>query len=151
MAGQIYKLRYSSTNVHGESDLSDEVSILLAERPAAPAGLTRIDITMVQAGDVRIAWTLPEDEGGDPVLGFRLYLNQVLWEDFSLQSTLNNYTYTGLSVGQTYDFSVTALNDIGESDPASITLIASSPPQKLAVPVWASSTKASITVLAPEP
>jgi hypothetical protein len=31
--GQIYKARYSAENSYGESDLSDEVSILLASEP----------------------------------------------------------------------------------------------------------------------
>jgi hypothetical protein len=114
-AGLIYKLKYSSTNTHGESELSDEVSILLAEIPAQVDNFRRIDNENVQAGDVRVAWALPQDEGADPVLGFRLYLDSVLWHDASMQSTFNNFTFTGLSVGQLYKFSVSAVNDIGES------------------------------------
>jgi hypothetical protein len=77
---------------------------------------------------VRITWALPTDEGGDPVLGYRLYLDTVLWHDASKQSTLNNYTYTSLSVGTSYRFSVTAVNDIGESDPSYLDLLAASVP-----------------------
>jgi hypothetical protein len=38
-AGRIYKLKFSSTNVHGESELSDEVSILAAEVPSPPSSV----------------------------------------------------------------------------------------------------------------
>jgi hypothetical protein len=38
----------------------------------------------VTAGDIRIEWTLPADEGGDPVLGYKLYLDTVLLLDASL-------------------------------------------------------------------
>jgi len=38
-AGLIYKLKFSSTNVHGESELSDEVSILAAEVPSPPSSV----------------------------------------------------------------------------------------------------------------
>jgi hypothetical protein len=42
ITGLIYRVKYSTTNIHGESELSEEVSILLAEKPAAPSGLKRI-------------------------------------------------------------------------------------------------------------
>jgi hypothetical protein len=80
------------------------VSILLAEKPATPSNIRRIDKNTVIAGDVRIGWTIPTDEGGDPVLGYKLYLNNSLWYDASQESTLNNYTFIGLSVGKTYNF-----------------------------------------------
>ena len=107
------------------------MSILLAEKPAAPFGLQRIEMATVTAGDVRLTWALPTDEGGDPVLGYRLYLDSVLWHDASTSTTLNNYTFSGLSVGTTYRFGVTAINDIGESDPSYLDLLAASVPQKL--------------------
>jgi hypothetical protein len=100
----------------------------------------------VIAGNVRITWTLPTDEGGDPVLGYRLYLNAVLWYDASKQSTFNNYTYVSLSVGASYRFSVTAVNDIGESDPSYLDLLAASVPQKLEQPVLVLSTLTTIEV-----
>lgn len=51
------------------------------------------------AGDIRVSWQLPTDNGGSSVNGYKLYLNNVLLVDASTQSTLNQYTYTGLSVG----------------------------------------------------
>ena len=99
VSGRIYRLKYSATNIHGEGPLSDEVSILLADKPKAPSALTRIEMDSVAAGDVRLTWAIPSDQGGDPVLGYKLYLDDVLWYDASKESTLNNYTFTGLSVG----------------------------------------------------
>jgi len=128
VTGRYYRLKYSSTNIHGESELSDEVSILLADEPSKPQNIARIDMESVTAGDIRIKWSLPADEGGDPVLGYLLYLDGSLVLDASTQSTLNEYTYTGLSVGRTYRLSVTAVNDIGESPAAYLDLIAASVP-----------------------
>lgn len=151
VTGRIYRVKYSSTNIHGESELSDEVSILLAEVPAAPSDLQRIDMTSVTAGDIRVHWALPADEGGDPVLGYRLYLDGVLMLDASTQSTLNEYTYTGLSVGNTYRLSVTAVNDIGESEHSHLDLLAASVPQKLSLPIMVVSTQSSIEIEATSP
>jgi hypothetical protein len=66
--------------------------------------------------------------GGNSVLGYRLYINSSLILDASTQSTLNNYTFTGLSVGQTYNISVTAVNQISESNAAFLYLVAASVP-----------------------
>lgn len=73
--------------------------ILLAVVPSVPSNLQRVDMNSLTAGDIRVKWSLPADNGGSAVNGYRLYLNNVLLIDASKQSTLNQYTYTGLSVG----------------------------------------------------
>jgi hypothetical protein len=151
VSGRIYKFKYSSTNAHGESELSDEVSILVANRPEPPTNLQRIDLDTVIAGSVRVLWQQPADEGEDPTLGYKLYLDNNLFADFSTLSSLNNYTFTGLQVSRSYVFSVTALNDIGESDKQSITEIASAPPSQLRQAEFVSSSLTTLTVEAPEP
>lgn len=35
------------------------------------------------AGNVKVTWTTPLDNGGDPILGYRLYVENVLWIDAS--------------------------------------------------------------------
>lgn len=82
----------------------------------------------ISSGDIRISWSVPIDMGGNSVLGYRLYINSSLILDASTQSTLNNYTFSGLSVGQTYNISVTAVNQISESNAAFLYLVAASVP-----------------------
>ena len=50
VTGRIYRLKYSATNIHGEGPLSDEVQILVAERPSMPTSLTRVDMESLAAG-----------------------------------------------------------------------------------------------------
>ena len=66
------------------------------------------------AGQIRIFWKLPADEGGDPVTGYLIYLDDVLRFDARGDPTLNEYTFTGLNVAQMYKIGVSAVNDIGE-------------------------------------
>ena len=66
--------------------------------------------------------------GGNPILGYKLYLNSTLVLDASTQSTLNNFTFTGLSVGRTYKISVTAINEITESEASYFYVVAASVP-----------------------
>jgi hypothetical protein len=56
VTGNIYRLKYSCNNIHGEGPLSDEVAILVAEIPSIPFDLHRIDMESVTAGDVRMKW-----------------------------------------------------------------------------------------------
>ena len=48
--GLMYRFKYSSTNVAGESDLSEELSVLLSEVPSVPLNLHRIDSAILPAG-----------------------------------------------------------------------------------------------------
>jgi hypothetical protein len=61
---------------------------------------------------------------------------------------LNEYTFTDLSVGEIYELHVTAVNDIGESEVAPMTLLAASVPQKLAEPLLVESTATSVQIQA---
>jgi len=79
-----------------------------------------------------LRWSLPEDEGGDPVTGYKLYVDSVLIVDASGSSTMNEFIFSNLSVGASYHLQVAAVNSIGESPAASLTLLAASVPQKLA-------------------
>ncbi len=59
-------------------------------------------------------WDLPADDGGSPIVGYRVYLNSVLKYDGNGTSTQNNYTLINLIVGRTYVISVSAINNKGE-------------------------------------
>ncbi len=48
--GLIYGFKYSSVNIAGESELSDELNVLLAEVPSAPLNLHRINSATLPAG-----------------------------------------------------------------------------------------------------
>jgi len=127
--GRIYRFKYSSVNVHGESELSDELSVLLAEVPTAPTQLHRIDSEILPAGQIRVTWELPIDNGGSPITGYRLYLNDVLHYDGNGLSTEVIYTLVNLNVGFDYKISVSAINAKGEGlVKASIMLTAASHP-----------------------
>ena len=148
VTGNIYRLKYSGTNIHGEGPLSDEVQILVAEIPSAPTSLTRVDMEALAAGQIRITWALPADEGGDPVTGYLVYLDNDLYLDARGDPTLNEFTFTSLNVAQTYTIGVSSVNDIGEGPTATLSELAASVPMKLASPILELSTENSIKVSA---
>ena len=130
-AGKIFRFKYSGVNIHGEGHQSDEVAIMMAEKPGTPTQLTRVDMNSLAAGEIRIHWELPSDQGATPVIGYKIYLNSELNFDASTDATINSYTYTGLNVGQIYTLGVTALNFKGESILATISKLSASIPAKM--------------------
>lgn len=113
--GLTYRFKYTSVNIAGESILSDELCVLLAEVPTVPLSLVRIDSNILPAGQIRVTWSMPSDNGGSPITGYRLYLDTVLLYDGSSLSTEVVYTIVNLIVGRAYQISVSANNAKGES------------------------------------
>ena len=74
-SGLIYRVKYSSTNIHGESEHSNETLIMLAEVPSEPSNMHRIKYDTLPAGQIMLQWSLPEDDGGDTVTGYKLYVD----------------------------------------------------------------------------
>lgn len=97
--GQVYRFKYSGVNTAGESALSDEVAILMAVPPSVPTNLARINSATLPSGQIQVSWSLPADNGGTPVTGYKLYLNNVLQFDGSMQASITNYLATNLNVG----------------------------------------------------
>ena len=77
------------------------------------------------AGIIGMAWLAPDNDGGLPIIGFNVYAGLASGEE-DYASPLNGATpvtdrafmATGLTGGQTYYFTVKALNDLGESVPS---------------------------------
>jgi hypothetical protein len=99
-----------------------------------------------------VRWDIPPDNGGDPITGHLIFLDELLYYNSSEgNSTLNEYTLTSLTVGRFYKIEVAARNRIGPGANASITLEAASLPPKLAMPDFESATSTSISLNASIP
>ena len=142
--GLTYRFKYAANNTHGEGELSDEVAILLAELPGAPATLIRVDKTILSAGVIRFNWTSPSSNGGDTIQGFYVYLDGNLI--YQASNTENSYTIYDLIVGTSHVITVSAYNSVGEGATASLTEVAASVPAKMSRPTRSTSNTTSITV-----
>ena len=143
--GWVYNLKYSAVNSQGESELSDEVSILLAEIPGVPQNFVRKDITTLSAGMIRVSWEAPIDNGGTEITGYNLYQNGKL----IYQASNTEYTYTlyDLNIGSTYTVAVSAVNAIGEGTKSQANMIAASVPAKMTRPTLEASSQTNIKVM----
>jgi len=104
---------YRINDVAGR-DASSTITIETVDRPSTPSPPG----ASATAGQATITWTAPSFNGS-PAVGYILTHNGGGRVELGL---VNNHVWTGLTNGQTYTFSVTAINEIGESDPSSPSL-----------------------------
>jgi|GEM_PF-3432779 len=110
--GQTYYYEITAVNSAGESDPSNQTSATPAVTPSSPRNLT----ATFGNEQVQLDWLVPATDGGSAVTGYRVYggttsAGKALL--IELGTTLA-YTHTGLTNGQVYYYSVSALNTNGE-------------------------------------
>ena len=112
--GSAYRVSVSATNAVGTSAATISGSVVPIIRPSAPADLS----VQVSDSSATLLWNAPFD-GGTPITGYRVSLRPGL----SLQAqtiTQQTASFTGLTNGTIYEFTVVAINTVGTSGPSSI-------------------------------
>lgn len=84
------------------------------DSPGSPTGLSTSQIT---ASSIFASWAAPANNGGSPILGYRLYYRATGTSSFSFTGATisNTQTLIGLSGGTSYDLKVSAYNAVGAS------------------------------------
>lgn len=112
------KFYYSLTcmNSIGESQFSDILEIIPKGKPSAPLSIFAKSIS---SDSIEISWSPPENDGGSPIIGYKVYRYLAEGEDPVVMEVDGNdtvFTDKGLPSGTTYIYRVSAVNSIGESD-----------------------------------
>ena len=78
-------------------------------------------------GDTRInlSWTAPGDDGGSPITGYKIEVSpdgNANWTELvaNTGNTTTTYAHSGLAVGTTRHYRVSAINSVGAGDPSNI-------------------------------
>jgi fibronectin type 3 domain-containing protein len=111
-AGSTYFYKVRAVNAQGEGPFSNEVSVAVGSVPTAPLDL------VAEAGNatVTLTWEAPENDGGWPITGYKVYRGTSA-DSLSLLVALGNVTtYVDEDVinGQMYYYRVSAVNGMGE-------------------------------------
>lgn len=108
-----YSITADNPNGGGQQYLSSSALEVLGP-PSPPTGVQAI------AGDqsASLSWTAPANTNGSPII---TYLIEISGSSklINTNSTSTSYIVTGLTNGQTYTFSVIAVNSMGDSDTSS--------------------------------
>jgi fibronectin type 3 domain-containing protein len=110
--GQTYYYKVSAVNAVGDGLQSNELYATPSTVPSAPQNLH------ASSGDafVNLTWTAPSNDGGASVTNYKIYRGTTSGGETYLITIGNVLTYndTGLTNGQTYWYSVSAVNHAGE-------------------------------------
>jgi hypothetical protein len=80
--GSEYKIRVQSRNEFGLSDYSNEIKVLAAQIPDAPAAPS----TAVQDSSVLVDWSAPNEQGS-PIIGYQIWIRKSDGTTFAIDST----------------------------------------------------------------
>jgi fibronectin type 3 domain-containing protein len=114
--GVTYFYAVSAVNSAGEGERSSIVSATPGASDKATVPSVPLDLAGTPGDStVVLSWSPPADDGGSPVTGYRIYRRTPEVSYYYVYSigVQASYTFTGLTNGQTYLFSVCAQNDIG--------------------------------------
>jgi fibronectin type 3 domain-containing protein len=108
--GDTYEYEVVATNEVGDSPRSGPVTASPRTVPEAP----HLDTAVAGLLKVTLTWSKPSDDGGRPIIGYRIY-RTANGNESTLQS-LNAFTFedTTGATGVTYSYTVAAYNEVGE-------------------------------------
>jgi len=159
--GVTYRFRFSATNVIGEGELSNSVTVSLAAPAVQPAKpvldrATTITATTVYKStktSLYLTWAAVTPLDALEVDGYKLYMTKqgtgaaVCVYDGSRNNQKLFYNVTGLETGKRYSFYVVSVNANGVSAPSDeLVVIICLPPTGFPKPKYLSSTKTSMTL-----
>ena len=115
-------------SVSGESDTQNNCSAAVTVTVSAPANVPNspTGLTAAAHGQTRIdlAWRTPSDDGGASITGYRIEVSEdnSNWSNLVADtgSTGTSYSHTGLAVGSTRYYRVSAINSSGTGRPSSV-------------------------------
>jgi fibronectin type 3 domain-containing protein len=113
--GLEYTYRLTAHNLAGESDPSPQVSAVPAGLPDAPLNTLAVG----QMGVIDITWDHPSNDGGHPLIGYRLYRMEeggAMELMAEVGPDAEEYADETVVNGVVYIYSVAASTDVGASD-----------------------------------
>ena len=119
-----YSYTVGAVNARGEGEISEEVSGVFH---LVPGIVKEIEVSQ-EDFDVIISWTEPDKDGGSPITGYRVYRmdgdgSLVLVGETGPEEL--SYEDQSAAAGRTYQYTVAAVNGVGEGetiDPIEITV-----------------------------
>jgi fibronectin type 3 domain-containing protein len=112
LAGHTYLYQVTAVNAQGEGPRSNEVSLTVGAVPSVPQNLEAV----AGNGTVNLTWNAPNEDGGWPITGYKVYRRTSEGAEVLLAiiGNVTNYVDNAVTNGQTYYYRVSAVNAMGE-------------------------------------
>jgi len=119
-SGSEYFYAVTAVNDYGESKRKStfNITVPIIEDPKIPAPPENIETELLDKG-IEIRWELPLDDGGTPIIHYKIYREENNGE-MKLISELENDTFRyfddNISSSNEYVYAISAVNEVGESE-----------------------------------
>ncbi len=111
--GQPYYYYIVAINYYGPSEPSNTVSCIPYGPPGIPTALNGVPGT----GLIDLSWTAPYDNGGTPIIHYRIYRGTLPGAEIFLAISVDTtFVDDGLSEGRTFYYRVSAITDFAEGN-----------------------------------
>jgi len=116
--GTTYTFTVTASNAAGSGVSSPASNAVVPVASVTPPSAPVIGTATAGNAAATIAFTPPINDGGGPITGYTAVSNPVGGIDSDAGTTALTHTLTGLSIGTSYTFTVTATNSAGTSPPS---------------------------------
>lgn len=153
--GVSYNFDVTAVNADGESAPSAPSNTVTPSTvPGAPTAVTSSEGS---SSNINVSWTAPASNGGSALTSYNIYVynatNTTLVEEITgLSAASTTASITGLTIGTSYDFTVSAVNANGEgvqSAPSNATTLLADPNAPTGVSAVAGNGQATVSWTAP--
>lgn len=120
--GKEYKFRIKAVNMQGESKPLETQEMIARNQFDVPQPTSKPEVTDWDKDRIDIEWKPPSDTGGLPIKEYIIEKKEKgspVWMEAGRTSGAKTaFSASGLKPGSEYEFRVTAVNEVGPSDPS---------------------------------
>ncbi|MCV0430498.1 MAG: fibronectin type III domain-containing protein [Nitrosopumilus sp.] len=112
----------SATPRDDSTDTTEDPITSTAVDVSVPSPPIKLTATIVSSSQVNLAWSAPVEDGNSPIIGYKIEVKKDGGSYTTLvadsESTTRTYSHKNLSINSMYTYRVSAINDVGTSDPS---------------------------------
>lgn len=158
ITGATYRFKVVSYNFNGAGTHSNIISSPACGEPSGLAKPVKLTSATTPTPSITIQWTAPTSDGGCPITGYAVYVDDGAGGSFVEansdndalvrgQPTLRELVVTRVStVGATYRIQVVAISEVGQVTSTTLGVILASLPLQPPSPTLVASTSSSVTL-----
>ncbi|NNN21643.1 MAG: hypothetical protein HKL80_06535, partial [Acidimicrobiales bacterium] len=149
--GDSYDFTVSAVSAVGSSQPSFPSNSLISGLPGAPSGLSG----SAGISSARLSWVAPNSDGGSPITDYTVEVNDLTsltTTNIDTSSTSTSLIVTGLKAGDNYDFTISAINSVGQGPttaPSNLVIPVNIPDAPSGLTATASNSSATISWIQP--
>jgi len=126
--GQSYEFKIVAITSANSSELTGNTTIVTEYPSTVPGAVTELTLTETSDTSAIITWEVPVTDGGATITSYDVAVPGLRNCSIDPATDANRCVFTGMDLGRTYTFTVTATNRMGEGAAARVSMTTPPPP-----------------------